>query len=67
MTTITLSPRQRQALEFVAEGLPRKQAMERLGIAEGSLKMHLQVAYRKLGATCDAQAVATAFRLGLLK
>lgn len=66
MTTITLSPRQAEVLRFVADGGCRKTAQGRLGIADGTFRQHLQIAYRKLGVRSDAQAVAKALRLRLI-
>ncbi|MDX1746468.1 MAG: response regulator transcription factor, partial [Halobacteriales archaeon] len=61
-----LTPRQSEVLGLVASGLENKQIARRLGIAEGTVKSHLRVVYSRLGATGRAEAVAAAFRLGLL-
>ncbi len=57
-----LSPRERDCLAFVAEGLSDWEIGERLGVAETTVISHVQSARRKLGAKTRAQAVA----LGLL-
>lgn len=64
--TIALSPRQAEALRYVAAGYPRKQAQERIGISPRTLKQHLHMAYQKLGARDDAHAVAIALRNELI-
>lgn len=61
-----LTSRQTEVLGLVASGLENKQIARRLGIAEGTVKSHLRVVYSRLGATGRAEAVAAAFRLGLL-
>lgn len=45
-----LSPRQRQVLALAVQGLPTKLIARRLGIAEGTVKVHLSMVYRALGA-----------------
>ncbi len=62
-----LSPRQREVLQHVANGLCVKQAAERAGIQYSTAKTHLQVTYLKLGASGDAHAVAIALRKGLIE
>lgn len=66
MTELTLSPRQRDVLKHIADGYRPKQH-DRLGIAYGTFREHLMVAYRKLGANNDAHAVAIALRRGLIE
>lgn len=63
---MNLSPRQREALQFIAAGNAPKNAAD-LGIAYGSLKVHLALAYAKLGARNSAHAVAIALRRGLIE
>jgi DNA-binding NarL/FixJ family response regulator len=45
-----LSPRQRQVLGLAVQGLPTKLIARRLAIAEGTVKVHLSMVYRALGA-----------------
>lgn len=45
-----LSPRQRQVLALAIRGLPVKLISRELGIAEGTVKVHLSMVYRALGA-----------------
>lgn len=44
-----LSPRQRQVLKLALQGLPNKSIARTLGIAEGTVKVHLSMVYRALG------------------
>jgi len=44
-----LSPREREVLALVCEGLPNKQIARRLGIAEHTVKIHLGNAFRRIG------------------
>ena len=48
-TTPQLSPREREVLALVCEGLPNKQIARRLGIAEHTVKIHLGNAFRRIG------------------
>ena len=47
--TPQLSPREREVLTLVCEGMPNKQIARRLGIAEHTVKIHLGNAYRRIG------------------
>jgi DNA-binding NarL/FixJ family response regulator len=44
-----LSPREREILTLVAEGMLNKQIARRLGIAEHTVKIHLGNAFRRIG------------------
>ena len=44
-----LSPREREVLELVAEGLSNREAAEKLGLSQETVKMHRSHAYGKLG------------------
>ncbi|CAB4931620.1 unannotated protein [freshwater metagenome] len=59
-----LSPRERQVLQLLAEGLTSGQLAEALGISEETVKTHVTNAKRKLGAHTRAQAIALALRDG---
>lgn len=61
----TLSPRQRQVLELVAEGHRSKQIAYRLGLSEKTVKMHRALVLTKLGATNIAEAVRIGVEAGL--
>jgi two-component system, NarL family, nitrate/nitrite response regulator NarL len=43
-----LTPREDELLRMVVRGLPNKEMSERLGIGEGTVKMHLHHVYQKL-------------------
>ncbi|MFB9184947.1 response regulator [Dactylosporangium sucinum] len=62
-----LSPRERQVLHMLAEGLSVAGIAARLGTAESTAKTHIGRLYDKLGAANRAQALMTALRLGLLE
>jgi DNA-binding NarL/FixJ family response regulator len=61
-----LSPREREVLHLVAEGLPTKQIARSLGITERTVKFHVASLMRKLDADNRAQMVAVAAQRGLL-
>jgi DNA-binding NarL/FixJ family response regulator len=61
-----LTPREREVLQLVAQGLPGKQIAVSLGISERTVKFHTASLIRKLGADNRAQAVALAAQRGLL-
>ena len=46
---LDLSPRQREILELVAEGLTNAQVAKRLFLSESTIKQHLRAAYKLLG------------------
>ncbi|MBI3346505.1 MAG: response regulator transcription factor [Burkholderiales bacterium] len=60
-----ISPRQGDVLRLLIEGKSNKAISRDLGIAESTVKTHLEVIYRKLDATSRTQAVVAAARLGL--
>jgi DNA-binding NarL/FixJ family response regulator len=61
-----LSPREREVLRLVADGLPTKQIARQLTISERTVKFHVNSILRKLDADNRAQAVALAAQRGLL-
>ena len=65
-STPSLSPRQREILGLVAEGLSNREIGARLSITERTAKFHVTAVFNKLGAENRAQAVALALREGLL-
>ena len=60
-----LTPREREVLTLVADGLPNKLIARRLGIAEKTVKAHLTSAFARIGATDRTQAALWAQRHGL--
>jgi DNA-binding CsgD family transcriptional regulator len=61
-----LTPRERDVLLRITEGLNNADAAERLGISEHSVKFHVQNVCRKLGVNSRVAAVVKAIRLGLI-
>ena len=63
----SLSERERQVLELIAEGLSAPEIGRRLFLSPATVKSHLQSLYEKLGVSDRAAAVAEAMRRGLLE
>jgi DNA-binding NarL/FixJ family response regulator len=61
-----LTPREREVLALLAEGLANKAIAPRLGITEHTVKAHVAAIYDKLHAGNRAEAVVAAARQGLL-
>jgi DNA-binding CsgD family transcriptional regulator len=61
-----LTPRERQLLGLLDQGLRFKQVARRLGISEATAKTHARHLFRKLGASSRAEAVHLARLRGLL-
>lgn len=61
-----LSPREKEVLQLLAEGLGVAQISRKLFISESTTKTHISKLYEKLGAANRAQALMTALKLGLL-
>jgi len=61
-----LTPREREVLQLLAEGLPNKTIADRLRITEHTAKYHVAALLAKLGAQTRTEAVARAARLGLI-
>jgi len=64
--TVPLAERQMDVLKALAEGLTNKEIARRLGIAEITVKVHLQSIYRKLGVSNRTEALAAALNRGLV-
>ena len=62
-----LSPREREVLQLLADGLGVSQISRQLFISDSTTKTHISNLYDKLGAGNRAQALMTALRLGLLE
>jgi predicted ATPase/DNA-binding CsgD family transcriptional regulator len=62
----TLSPRERQVLELMAEGLTNKQIAERLFVSVATVNFHVGWVLRKVGAENRTQAVILGAKQGLL-
>ena len=61
----TLSPREREVLAMVGEGLPNKLIARELAISEKTVKAHLTSVYRQIGVTDRTQAALWAQRHGV--
>lgn len=62
-----LTPRQTEVVQCLAEGLSNKQIAFRLGLSEGTVKIHITLLMRALDVSNRVQAVNEARRCGLLK
>ena len=62
-----LSPREREVLVLIAEGMSAPDVARRLHLSPATVKTHLQGLYEKLQVSDRAAAVARAMRLGLLE
>lgn len=62
----TITPREREVLQLLAEGLPNKAIAQRLGISEHTVKYHVNALLGKLDAQSRTEAVVRATRLGLI-
>ncbi|CAN5631354.1 response regulator transcription factor [soil metagenome] len=61
-----LSPREREVLDLLAEGLGVAAIARKLYISESTAKTHISKIYDKLGAANRAQAIMNAIRAGLI-
>jgi two-component system, NarL family, nitrate/nitrite response regulator NarL len=61
-----LTPREREVLSLLAEGLANKAIAARLGISEHTAKFHVNAILGKLGVESRAEAIVRAARLGLV-
>jgi DNA-binding CsgD family transcriptional regulator len=57
-----VTPRQRQLLHLLAAGHTNAQIARRLGLAEGTVRTHLENLYRRLEVSSRTEAAARAFR-----
>ncbi len=62
----TLTPREREILTLLGEGLVNKEIGVWLGISEHTVKTHVAAIYEKLEVSNRAEAVATGLRRGLI-
>jgi NarL family two-component system response regulator LiaR len=61
-----LSPREREVLALIAQGLNNEEIAERLVISPSTAKNHVSACIQKLGASNRAEAAALAVRNGLI-
>jgi DNA-binding NarL/FixJ family response regulator len=62
----SLSPRQREVMHYVLQGLPNKVIGKRLGMADGTVKTHLNTIYRVFAVNSRAQLILKARESGLI-
>lgn len=62
----SLSPRQRQVLHCLLQGLPNKTIGTRLDMADGTVKSHLNGIYRLFAVNSRAQLILKARNVGLI-
>ncbi|MFI6522381.1 response regulator [Spirillospora sp. NPDC050679] len=63
----TLTPRELEVLQLVAEGMSNRRISRRLFLSETTVKTHLVHIYAKLGVDSRTAAVAAASRQGLIR
>ena len=66
-TEYNITPRQKEVLNCMAEGLSNKQIAYELGLSEGTVKIHITQLMRTLDVTNRTAAVRKAVKSGLLK
>jgi|SRR5437660_2690002 len=62
----SLTPREREVLSLIAEGLATRQIASRLGMSERTAETHIRKIYRKLEVRTRVQALYRAAGLGLV-
>jgi DNA-binding CsgD family transcriptional regulator len=62
-----LTPREREILSLIGEGLSNKEMARRLGISVHTVKFHLEALFTKLDATSRAEAVTKGLRGGVIE
>ncbi|MGH3138036.1 MAG: LuxR C-terminal-related transcriptional regulator [Gaiellaceae bacterium] len=65
-TSVRLTPRQRQVLHLLAEGVTAHGIAERLGVAQTTVRNHIRAILSELGAHSQIEAVARAREHGLV-
>jgi DNA-binding NarL/FixJ family response regulator len=64
LASADLTPRQREVLELLARGCPNKEIAQRLGMAVGTVKIHMTAILRALDVKNRTQAVLSAMQMG---
>ena len=62
-----LSPREREVLQLVANGLENKQIATNLGLSDATVKSYMRGIFERLEVTSRAEAVAVGLRLGSIE
>ena len=55
-----LTPREQQVVRSISSGLSNKSIAHRLGLQEGTVKVHLHNIYQKLGISSRVELILTA-------
>ena len=63
----SLTPREKEVLRLLSEGLSARQMARRLELSERTINTHVANVYRKLAVSNRVQAVRQAIRLGLVQ
>jgi len=66
-TSASLSPREREVLQLIANGQGNKQVATELDISEATVKTYLRGIFERLGVSSRAEAVAVGLREGLIE
>jgi len=64
--TLHITHRERAALQLLADGRAKDEIANGLGVSEPAVEAHLTMLFAKMGAASQTEAVAAAFRRGLL-
>lgn len=64
--TLQITPWERTALELLADGKRVSEIAGSLGISECKVEAHLTTLFARMGAASRTEAIAAAFRRGLL-
>ncbi|MEL6360280.1 MAG: response regulator transcription factor [Pseudomonadota bacterium] len=67
IATLGITPRERETLSLIAEGLANKEIARRLGVSPNTVKTHVSKLYEKLGARRRTEALARARELSLIE
>ena len=62
----SLTPRELEVLQLLAQGLPNKLIAQRLGISDHTAKFHVNAILGKLGVQSRSEAIVQAVRMGLV-
>ena len=65
-TASTLTAREKEVLQMIAEGLANKEIAWRLGISDHTVKFHVSALLGKLGAGSRAEAIGAGIRQGVI-
>lgn len=63
----TLTPREKEVLQHVTDGLTDREVGNRLAVSENTIKNHMKSVRKKLGVNNRVQATLTGLRLGIVK